>query len=61
MQMLHRRVGQHKHSAIIHAECVDAAPTEHAAEGALVCDRGASQHTVNELEHVRDVRMSEVR
>lgn len=63
MQLLHGRAGQHKHSAIIHAESVGAAPTEHAVEGALSCGGGggAPQHAVSEVERVRDVRMSEVK
>jgi len=46
---------------MIHAACVDAAPTEHAVEGALLYDSGASHHIVNDLKYIRDVRTSEVK
>jgi hypothetical protein len=46
---------------MIHAACVDAAPSEHAVEGALLYDSGASHHIVNDLKHIRDVRTSEVK
>ena len=46
---------------MIHAVCVDAAPSEHAVEGALVYDSGASHHIVNGLKYIRDVRTSTVK
>ena len=46
---------------MIHASCVDAAPSEHAVEGALLCDSGASHHIVNDLKYVRDVRTCTVK
>ena len=46
---------------MIHAACVDAAPSKHAVEGALLYDSGASHHIVNDLKHIRDVRTSEVK
>ena len=46
---------------MIHAACVDAAPSELAVEGALLYDSGASHHIVNDLKYIRDVRTSTVK
>ena len=46
---------------MIHAAFVDAAPSEHVVEGALLYDSGASHYIVNDLKYIRDVRTSTVK
>ena len=46
---------------VIHSVCVDAEPSGHVVEGALLYDSGASHRVVNDLEYTRGVRTSEVK